>query len=292
MVTGRISLTAPEYSPISSGGQRRARDQLVLPLPRADGVGDEDQRGGLGVRHRGRADDGLAGAAGQHDDAGPAVPERLGGLALVGPQRPAVLGEVDRVRLAVDVAGEVLGRPAELEQRLLEVAALAGVHGDGVVVEPRADHPGDLLGAQHLLEHRAVGATRAPGRGPGASRGGAGRSGPSSRRRRRAARAGRRTRLHVSSASTTCSASWPGGARVPEAERGEPVGVDVLGRALELGEGRDRLAGLARPTGGRPRAGGSCRTGRSGGRRSLRTAAFWRARKAATLAREEHRSEQ
>ena len=30
-----------------------------------------------------------------------------------------------------------------------------------------------------------------------------------------------------------------GGARVPQAERREPVGVDVLGGALELGERRD-----------------------------------------------------
>ena len=37
-----------------------------------------------------------------------------------------------------------------------------------------------------------------------------------------------------------------GGAGVPEAERGEPVGVDVLRAALELGEGGDRLAAVAR----------------------------------------------
>ena len=33
-----------------------------------------------------------------------------------------------------------------------------------------------------------------------------------------------------------------GGARVPQAERGDPVGVDVLGGALELGEGCDGAA--------------------------------------------------
>jgi hypothetical protein len=32
------------------------------------------------------------------------------------------------------------------------------------------------------------------------------------------------------------------GARVPQAQRGQPVGVDVLGGALELGERRDRHA--------------------------------------------------
>ena len=128
------------------GGQRRPPDQLVLPLACRDGVGDQDQRGRLGVAHRGRADQGLAGAARQHDDARAAVPEGLDRLGLVGPQRPVGLVERDRVRLAVDVPGEVLGRPAQLEQRLLEVAALGGVHHHGVVVEPVAEHAGDLLG--------------------------------------------------------------------------------------------------------------------------------------------------
>jgi hypothetical protein len=42
------------------------------------------------------------------------------------------------VRLPVDVAGEVLGRPADLEQLLLELATLRRVHQDGVVVQPFA----------------------------------------------------------------------------------------------------------------------------------------------------------
>ena len=75
MVTGRISLRSPEYSPISSSVSDGAGEQLPLPLPAGDGVGDQDQRGGLGLGHRGRADQRLAGAAGQHDDAGAAGPE-------------------------------------------------------------------------------------------------------------------------------------------------------------------------------------------------------------------------
>ena len=42
------------------------------------------------------------------------------------------------------------------------------------------------------------------------------------------------------SASTTCSASRPDGAGVPQPEGRQPVRVDVLGRALQLGEGGDR----------------------------------------------------
>ena len=122
MVTGRTSLRSPEYSPISSSVERGARQQLAAPLPAGDGVGHQDQRGGTGLRHRRRADDRLAGARRQHDHAGAAGPEALDRLALIGPHRPAVLAQRDRVRLAVDVAGEVLGRPADPQQRLLDPA--------------------------------------------------------------------------------------------------------------------------------------------------------------------------
>ena len=59
----------------------------------------------------------------------------------------------------------------------------------------------------------------------------------------------------------------PRGARVPQRQRGDAVGVDVLGGAFQLGERSDRRAGLRRRPGGRPRAAGSCRTGRSAARR-------------------------
>ena len=108
-------------------GERGPLEQLVAPLPGRDGVGDEDEGGRLGLGHRPGPDERLAGAAGQHDDARAAVPEAVDRLLLVGPQRPAARVEVDGVRLAVDVAGLVLGRPADLEQLLLEVAALGRV---------------------------------------------------------------------------------------------------------------------------------------------------------------------
>ena len=40
------------------------------------------------------------------------------------------------------------------------------------------------------------------------------------------------------------SADMPGGRGVPERERRQAVGVDVLGALLQLGERRDRVAGL------------------------------------------------
>ena len=77
-------------------GERRARDQLPLPLTTGDGVGDQDQRGGLRLRHRGRPDQRLPGPARQHDHPRAARPEALDGLALVAAQAPALLAEGDR----------------------------------------------------------------------------------------------------------------------------------------------------------------------------------------------------
>ena len=158
MVTGRISFLAPGVLTDLLGGQRGPAQQLVPPLPGRHGVGHQDQRGRLGEGHRRRPDQGLAGPAGQHDDAGAAVPEGIGGHLLVRPQGPVLLRQRDRMGLAVHVAGEVLGRPAQLEQDLLEVPALGGMHHHGVGVEPVADQPLDLGAAQHLGEHGLVGA--------------------------------------------------------------------------------------------------------------------------------------
>ena len=248
MVTGRISLRAPEYSPISSSVSEVRLSSSSLPLPGRDRVGHQDQRGRLGPGHRGRADERLAGAAGQHDDAGAAVPEAVDGLAAgraAASSRPA--SSVDRVRLAVDVPGQVLGRPAELEQHLLEVAALGRVHGDVSRGRSAAPTSGcDLLAS--AAPPRAPGRRwrAAPGRAPGASPAAAGRTGPSSRRRRPAARAAPGSGCTCSSDVDHLLGVVPGGPRVPQAQRGQPVGVHVLGRALQLGERRDRRAGTRR----------------------------------------------
>ena len=169
------------------------------------------------------------------------MPERLRRLPLVGAQRPAVLDEGDRVGLAVDVAGEVLGGPAELEQRLLEGAALARVDGDGVVADPFADHPLDLLGAQHLLQHRPVGGRQhepvrrvllqpqppVAGHGVGDVHEQGVRHGVAGVPQQRV---------------DDLLGVVPGGAGVPQGERRHAVGVDVLGRPFEFGERGDLLA--------------------------------------------------
>ena len=156
MVTGLISLIWPEYSPISSAvsdvrlssSSRHCRALTVL-VTRISVVVL------VSAIARG-ADERLAGAAGQHDDARAALGEDVDGLALVRPQVPAVLGEVDRMRRARRVAGAVLGRPADLQQLLLDVAARPRVDdervGGGVADQQRLD----ALVLRHLGQHRGI----------------------------------------------------------------------------------------------------------------------------------------
>ncbi len=173
------------------------------------------------------------------------MPEALDGLLLVRPQRPAVLDEVDGVRLAVDVPGEVLGGPAQLQQGLLDLPALGGVHGHRVGVEPGTDQRDDPLGPQDLLEHRPVGAGQDQpvdgvlGEGEAAvARHGLG---DVDEQRVRDGVAG-----ELDERVDDLLGVVPRGPGVPQAERGDPVRVDVLGGPLELGEGGD---GPARGTG-------------------------------------------
>ena len=245
MVTGRISLRSPEYSPISSSVSDVRATSSRFHCRRRHDVGDQDQRRRLRFGHRGRADQRLAGAAGQHHHAGTARPERVGGHLLVVAQLPAVLLQADRVRLAVDVAGEILGRPTDLEQHLLDPAPLAGVHDDGVVVDPGAEHRGDLLVAQHLFEHRAIQAhQRQAVRGvldqlqPAVARHGVDDVDQQRLRHRVAGEADQGVDHLLGVVA--------GGAGVPQRQRRDAVGVHVFGCAFELGERRD---------------GGACRAG-------------------------------
>ncbi|MBW8702630.1 hypothetical protein MBT84_23830 [Streptomyces sp. MBT84] len=142
------------------------------------------------------------------------------------------------MRLAVHVAREVLGRPAQLEQHLLDLPAFGGMDGDGVRVDPRTDQRGDPLGPEHLLEHRPVGARQdqavrgvlAEGQPPVAVHG----LGDVDEQRVR-----HRIPAVLHEGVDDLLGVVPGGPRVPQSERGHPVGVDVLGSTLQFGERSD-----------------------------------------------------
>ena len=143
------------------------------------------------------------------------------------------------MRLAVDVPGQVLGRPAELQQHLLEVPALGRMHDDRVVVDTRPDHRLDPLGPQHLLEHRAISRDehQAVGRvllepEPPVPRH---RLGDIDEQRVRDGVA-RVLEQDVDDLLGVVA----GGPCVPQRQRRHPVGVHVLRCALELRERRDR----------------------------------------------------
>ena len=119
------------------------------------------------------------------------------------------------------------------------------MHDHGVVVDAVAEHPGDLLGAQHLLEHRPVGADQHQPVGrvllqPQPAVAGHRLGDVDEQRVRDGVPAELQQRVdHLLGVV-------PGGAGVPQAERRQPVGVDVLRAALELRERRDRPPALDR----------------------------------------------
>ncbi|MPM77988.1 hypothetical protein SDC9_124998 [bioreactor metagenome] len=144
---------------------------------------------------------------------------------------------------AVDVAGKILRRPAELEQHLLQVPAFGRVDRDRVGVDDLAEHPRHLLGPGHFGEHRGVGGDQhqavhrmlldpqppVPVHRLGDI--------DQQRARHRVARIGQQ---HVDDLLGVM-ARGPG---VPQAQRGEPIGVDVLGGPLQFRERGDRQPAL------------------------------------------------
>lgn len=58
--------------------------------------------------------------------------------------------------LAVHVPGQILGRPTQLKQRVLQFAALGRVHDDGAVVDLRAQLPVGFGVFYDLFQHACV----------------------------------------------------------------------------------------------------------------------------------------
>jgi hypothetical protein len=152
---------------------------------------------------------------------------------------PTVLGQRDLVRLTVHVPGQVFGGPAELEQRLLQPAALRGMYRDRLVVDASAEHAGQLLVLRHLDQHDAVEAAQdeavtrvvdelqaaVPVHGLGHVH---------------EQRVRHRVAGELDQRVDHAFGVVAGGPRVPQPERSQPVRVHVLRRALELGERGDR----------------------------------------------------
>ena len=211
MVTGRISLRAPEYSPISSSVRRGAPQQLVAPLPGRDGVGDQDQRGGLrpGPSPRPRR-----GSCRPRRAARPRRSRRARTRRRPGAGRAAATSRPRRGRCGW-ASPSTYPATSSAGQPTLSSSCLRWPRSEGCTatrsgsIQALADQRRDPLVPQHLLEHRPVGGAQHQPVLARPSPGSAGRSGPSCRRRRRAGRAARRSGCSVIRALTTCSASCP-----------------------------------------------------------------------------------
>ena len=156
--------------------------------------------------------------------------------------RPADLAELDLQRGPLDVAGEVLGRVADADQRLLQDPPVRVVDGEARRVDPLAQVVAHPLLARQLFQQRGVlgdqaegpvdpgepDPAEAPDELPEVGRQAGGERELAVLRQRLDHRLGRH----------------PRGRGVPEREGGEAIGMDMLRALLQLGEGCDRVAGL------------------------------------------------
>ena len=145
--------------------------------------------------------------------------------------------------LAVDVSCGVFGWPPEFDEGLFQVASFAGVHHNCRFIEPRAEQRCDLLAAENFLENgnidgledesvgRIVGQLQAAVACHRFSHVEQERVG------NRIARVTNECVDDLLGVVTGCS-------RVPQSERSQPVGVDVLRGPFEFSEGCYRLAAI------------------------------------------------
>ncbi|OIQ77583.1 hypothetical protein GALL_407190 [mine drainage metagenome] len=127
------------------GGQGSATEKFITPLSGRHGICHQNQSGRFSFRHCRRADDGLSGSAGKHDNARTAMPEPLDCMTLVVANLPSFFAECDLMEFAVHITGRILCRPTNFQQRLLDVSALAWVHGHRVSIDPLTDQRLDPL---------------------------------------------------------------------------------------------------------------------------------------------------
>ena len=268
MVTGRISLRSPEYSPISSSvsdvratsSRFHCRPATVL-VTRISVVA-------VACGHRGRADQRLAGAAGQHHHARAAGPEAA---------RPPPAGTTaasSRPRRSAIACASPSTYPARSSagQPSLSSACLSRPRSDGCtaivsssIFAPSMpasflrlgdlDQHGPVEAAQHQPVRRVVDQLQ-----PAVP---VHRLGDVDQQRVRHRVAGEREQRVDHALGVV-----PGGPRVPQPQRRQPVGVHVLRASAPARRTARSPSGRRARRGGRPPAAGSCRTGRSVVRRS------------------------
>src|SRR5262249_48474847 len=143
-----------------------AVEDLAVPLLDGGDARGQNERLAPDQAHGGEADDGLASAAGQDDDAAAAAHvaagvEDLAGLALVvaddeGQPVARDLAQAHRERGALGVAGQVLGGVADVDQGLLEDAAKGRFDVETDLVEALAEIAADFWLPRQLFQQRQV----------------------------------------------------------------------------------------------------------------------------------------
>ncbi len=216
--------------------QGRAFEQLVLPLPRCHSVGYQDERCGGADGHGRGTHQRLPGPAGEHHHTAAAGPEIFGGELLVRAKLPAVLVQRDQVRCTVHVAGQVLRRPADLQEQLLELAPLGGVDHNCFAIDPWPQQRLDFLGPDDLFQYRVVVSAHHQAvlgilLQPQPSIPGHGLFDVDQQRMRH-----REPRVFEQRVQDLLGIQ-PGSACVPQAQRGEAVTVHVFRGAFQFGEG-------------------------------------------------------
>ncbi len=149
-------------------GQVGLVEDFADPLFDGRDAGGEDQRRFLHHRHRVDADDGLARAAGQHDDAAaaahiPAGVEDLARLALVIADHkrqpgPRDLAQLHRQRRSFRIPCQVFRRITDADERLLQHPAIARFDHETGRIDARAEIVPHARLANQLLQERLVGA--------------------------------------------------------------------------------------------------------------------------------------
>ena len=247
MVTGRTSFRAPEYSPISSSVRLTCvASSSSFPLPgRATVLVTRISVVALGPGHRGRADDRLAGAAGQHHRRPSRRAQKPSTASLlVGPQRPAVLGpaSIGCASPSTYPARSSAGQPSLSSICLSRDPARWGARPRVSSVDPGTDHAGRPSSSlqpprsrtgilSSAAQHQAVGGV-VDQLQPAVAVHGVGHV-DKQRVRNRVPRVLDQGVDHA----LGVVAGRPG---VPQPQWRQAVRVHMLRRALQLGEGRDR----------------------------------------------------